>query len=560
DCQRDQSGADALGGLSRAVTRTHVAGAQGGGMAPRRRRLRAGGAGFGRRTAPASDRRIVADRARGRSERRRGDGAGRTSRLWGAGGAHVELDGAAGAVQPQRSPGTGAVRRYRSRTHGAAQQARGSGRRSALVCGDGMGFPVGACAAERGGRRTPASCRRCGLSMYRGRFIPASDGSLPAAVQPTELTADEADARRAGGRRIACVLIADFPIAALVRTNPEWRERPLALTRQARPRPARGGTAATSSKEPAGQWTPYGELSHVAPVAAAMGVRAGMTIAQGRALLPELIVTHPSPAAEEAARAALTDVAWSFSPVIEERAPGCVWIDLSGTEGLYRQEPYAAATALEQRIAEAIARRVRGIRLEAAVGIASSKELAYLAARCGGLPDWLKRMGLRRLGDLARLDPHAVGTRMGAAGVALARLARGEGSALVRARPRPEDFTEALELEYGIEQLEALTFLLRAMLDRLCARLALRGLAVGGLTLGLGLADGGRDERRITAAAPTTESAALLTLLRLNLEARGPAAAVETLRLTAEARQPRPLVNDLFQPPAPAADRLGVVI
>jgi nucleotidyltransferase/DNA polymerase involved in DNA repair len=271
---------------------------------------------------------------------------------------------------------------------------------------------------------------------------------------------------------------------------------------------------------------------------------------------------------------------------------------LTGVERLHRRalganvsEPDAPETDAEQMIAEEIARRVQRIGLVAAVGIAANKELAQLAARCGGIRvippgrereflDWLpleltdlgtgpsgdelelrfKRLGIRRLGDLARIDSHAIGSRMGEAGVRLARLARGEGSSTVHARPHPEVYAEALELEYGIETLEPLGFVMQAMLQRIVARLELRGLAAGDLTLSLGLVDHRHDERRVSVAAPTDEVRALLVLLNLSLEKSPPTAAIETIRLTVEPRASRPAQHDMFRPPAPAPDRLATAI
>ncbi|HXD90712.1 MAG TPA: hypothetical protein VNU00_06600, partial [Candidatus Binataceae bacterium] len=323
------------------------------------------------------------------------------------------------------------------------------------------------------------------------------------------------------------------------------------------------------------------------------GVQIGMTVAQARAILPGLIVMPPSSAAENAATAALADAAESLSPVVEMGTPGCVWIDLSGLGRIHRSHNYngEAEAALENEIAEEAARRVYRIGMEAAVGVAAIKEVAYLAARCGGrriIPagrereflDWmpldltelgadragedlelrLKRLGIRRLGDLARLDIRAVGSRLGEAGVALARLARGEGSSTVRMRPRAEIFAEAIELEYGIENLEALGFILHAMLNRIGERLQLRGLVAGDMTLSLGLADRSRDDRRVAVAASTGEMRSLLMLLNLSLAASTPSAAIETIRLTLEPRHPRPAQNDMFIPAAPAPDRLEAAI
>ncbi|MGO9265347.1 MAG: hypothetical protein ACLQBA_10780 [Candidatus Binataceae bacterium] len=438
--------------------------------------------------------------------------------------------------------------------------------------------------------------------MYRGRFIPGDPAAPPAnpsgqnpqgQSRPWLPEMTPTDRENSGRRRIACILVADFPLAAVTRANPELRDQPLALTRLPTPKPSAHGPGRSSTN-----YQPHTELSKVAAVARALGVRAGMTVAQARALMPRLIVTQPSDAAEDAAADALTDAAESISPVVEAGTPGCVWLDLTGVARLHRNalgadrsetdEPEVDA---EQILANEIARRVRQIGLEAAVGIAANKELAQLAARCGGIRvippgrereflDWLpleladlgagpraddlelrfKRLGIRRLGDLARLDIRAIGNRMGEPGVRLARLARGEGSSTVRARPRPELFAEALELDYGIENLEPLGFVMHTMLERIGARLALRGLVAGDLTLSLGLVDRRRDERRVAVAAPTGEARALLVLLKLSLEQSPPAAPIETIRLTVEPRAPRPAQHDMFIPPAPAPDRLEAAI
>ncbi len=415
--------------------------------------------------------------------------------------------------------------------------------------------------------------------------------------------------------RIACLMVADFPLAAVMRTNPELRERPFAVVRVAVARRSANGSEGTARGTGC---QPHSTLSQVSDAARAAGVRAGMTVAQGRALVPDLLAITPSSVAERAAADALIDVAESISPVVEEAAPGCVWVDLTGSERFYRHtsgaqknrssecaaaDPGAmedggaaedideASITAEEELAAEIVRRARRVGLVAAVGIAGDKEVARLAARCGGARvigagrereflDWmpldllelgvnargddlemmLKRLGIRRLGELARLDARAVGSRLGSRGAELMRLARGEGSARVAARPRAEVFSEAIELEYGIETIAPLAFVMRAMIAQLTARLQLRGLAAGDITLALGLADRRRDERRVTVAAPTLEVRALLTLVTLSLEAAPPAAPVETIRVTLAPRAARAAQADMFLPPAPAPDRLETAI
>jgi len=449
--------------------------------------------------------------------------------------------------------------------------------------------------------------------MYRGRFIPgdpcgdSSGESSPATrlespsphdrsrLALSNKSADAGEVRKKHAARIACILVSNFPLAAIVRSNPELRDRPIGLIRMpTAKRPVAGKGHAVA-------YQPHSELTHISAAAKAAGIQTGMTVAQARSLLPSLTVMAPSPAAERAAMDALIDAAESLSPVFEAGQPGCVWIDLGGLENLHRHAKAGAAarganapdaaSAFEHEIAEEAAGRVNRIGLDAAVGIAASKEVAHLAARCGGLRvippghereflDWmpleltelgsdrigeelelrLKRLGLRRLGDLARLDIRAVGSRFGATAVTLMRLAQGEGDATLQMRPRSEVFAESVELEYGIENLEALGFILHAMLKRLGERLQLRGLVAGDMTLSLGLADRSHDDRRIAVAAATAEVRSLLMLLNLSLASKPPPAAIETIRLTLEPRPPRPAQNDMFLPPSPAPDRLEAAI
>lgn len=361
--------------------------------------------------------------------------------------------------------------------------------------------------------------------------------------------------------RIACILVADFSIAALMRSNPALEGSVLAIGRSL---------------------APHAELDAVSSRARELGIRPGMTIAQARAVSSALTVVHRSPAAENSAHSALLDAAESVSPVVESGAAGCVWLDLAGLSRIYRGE---------EEIAAEVTRCVRRVGMEPALGIAANKELAHLAARCGGVRvidagrereflNWLPldmlelgksdrgddlettlaRWGMRRLGDLARLSPDAVGTRLGRRGVELVRLARGGNHAPLVPRRRAEVFTETVELDYGIETLEPLGFVMRAMLERLVERLSLRGLVAGNISLAFGMSGHRSFNRRIEVAAPSNDVRAILTLIILNLEAAPPEAAVESIRIETAPRVPRPAQTDMFLPPSPAPDKLQTTI
>jgi len=221
------------------------------------------------------------------------------------------------------------------------------------------------------------------------------------------------------------------------------------------------------------------------------------------------------------------------------------------------------------------------------VGIAGSKVSAELAARDGGgctvVPpsdEWrvlaplsldllapppglratLRRWGIRTLGDLAALPASAVATRLGPEAAALARRARGEDAHPLAPRPLPLSFEEVAELDWGVDALEPFLFVVRGLLDRLLARLEVRGLVCGDLRLSLGLADRGRDERTVTVAAPSTAAKALLTLIRVHLEAQPPRAAVESVRLAAVPERLRAAQLDLFRPAGPQPAQLAATL
>jgi protein ImuB len=241
----------------------------------------------------------------------------------------------------------------------------------------------------------------------------------------------------------------------------------------------------------------------------------------------------------------------------------------------------------ETALASALTARALAVGLDVWVGIASTKIAARFAAlRAQGsmvIPaeeEWrflaplpirllepspalqgtLARWGIRSLGDLAALPLGAVATRLGPEGVMLARRARGEDEHPLAPSPPPLHFVEGVELDYGIEALEPFVFVARALLDRLIARIALRGLVCGDLRLSLGLANRGREERTITVAAPSNDVKALLTLLRLHLEAHPAPAPIETIRLAAAPERLRAAQLDLFRPSGPSPAELATTL
>src|ERR1700722_3782428 len=171
--------------------------------------------------------------------------------------------------------------------------------------------------------------------MYRGRFNPGDETSRERG-QPLQHERRKSGARSATSdrtpdgaipsARIACLLADAFPLAAAIRANPELREQPLAMVR----------ASDRIKRRDQPLYYPHSELTEVGPLAYKAGVRSGMTVAQARALIPELVIGHRDDAAERSAADALADVAESISPLVEEGALGQAWVNLTGSEQFYR--------------------------------------------------------------------------------------------------------------------------------------------------------------------------------------------------------------------------------
>jgi protein ImuB len=242
-----------------------------------------------------------------------------------------------------------------------------------------------------------------------------------------------------------------------------------------------------------------------------------------------------------------------------------------------------AELALGRELLAAAAR----VGLPAGVGIAASKLAAWVAAGLPGSPRivpagceaeflaplpigrlapevelaaTLSSWGLRSIGDFARLAAADVHSRLGAAGAALHDIARGRDPRPLQPRPGSAALQEGLALEWPLATLEPFLFVAHAALDRLLTRLAGRGCGCQRLELLLRLEPDGSDLRSLTLPAPTREAKTLLTLVRLELEARPPGAPVIGFVFTAHPGAPNAAQLSLFGPAALSPDRLATTL
>ena len=280
----------------------------------------------------------------------------------------------------------------------------------------------------------------------------------------------------------------------------------------------------------------------------------------------------PRPLSEEGA---LLAVAREFTPRVEAPGPTPVLLDLSGLGRLWPTPQAlghallaaAAARAIEAQAALAFSRATALTLARARPGLTvvpagqEAATLAPLPLDLLGLPaerqELLRRWGLRTIGDVARLPPVSLAERFGPDGPRLLRLARGEDEGLLVPAPFPERFETTLELDWPVDGLEPLAFLLGRVLEPLCDSLAARGAKAAALAVELGLADGSVHARALRPTAPSGEARTWRTLVLLDLEAHPPRDAILRVTARAEPSAARGVQFSLLDPAQPSPERLA---
>jgi protein ImuB len=161
---------------------------------------------------------------------------------------------------------------------------------------------------------------------------------------------------------------------------------------------------------------------------------------------------------------------------------------------------------------------------------------------------------------MATLPPLGIAERLGAEGLRLRELARGERERKLVPLQEPLRFEDEIELDYAVELLELLAFLLARLVNGLATRLATRGLATDELRLRLWLENRNTHERTLRLPVPSLDTKAFLKLLQLDLETHAPAAPVVRLWMGANPVKPQAAQNGLFVPAAPEPVKLELTL
>ncbi len=299
-------------------------------------------------------------------------------------------------------------------------------------------------------------------------------------------------------------------------------------------------------------------VTAITAAAAAGGVRPGMALADARALLPDLRARPADPAADRRALINLARWCGRYGPgrnIDIGSATGSapsdllldhgLWIDITGVAHLFGGEAALAADLF---------RKLAGFGLTARIGRADTLGAAYALARFatpnephGNKRSWvsspkgktaaalaplpvealrldlpaiiaLKRLGLRRIGDLYDLPRAALERRFRDAGGnagALTRLDQALGRTPEPRRPLIEipDLVVSRAFAAPLVSAEGLEAEARLLIGELCALLDARGLGARRIRLVLYRADGTVADATAGTSAPLRDAARIMSLL-----------------------------------------------
>jgi protein ImuB len=298
----------------------------------------------------------------------------------------------------------------------------------------------------------------------------------------------------------------------------------------------------------------------------------------------------------------LIDLAFTFSPLVEQTTVDTVVLDIEGCGLLFGAQKTAGSAMDDAEIvsvrnsANVIVQQAAELSLKVNVAIAENPDAAIHAARniagltiivpgeepalLKGLPlkaldfslvgiaapraeeirETLTLWGLRTFGELAKLPLAGISQRLGQEGVRLQKLTQGRSERHLVLVQLPTGFEQSIELEHPIAELEPLAFIFARLLNQLCSNLNAHALATNELRLRLKLENGMEHERTMTLPMPMRQPKTFLRLLLLDIESHPPHASITAVAIAAEPTKPRGLQSGLFIPLAPEPEKLELTL
>ena len=173
--------------------------------------------------------------------------------------------------------------------------------------------------------------------------------------------------------------------------------------------------------------------------------------------------------------------------------------------------------------------------------------------------DMAHRWGVTTMGELAALPAGDLSARMGQDGVLLQQLAQGRDLGPLVPDPDVPRFIGRMELEWPIDTLEPLSFVLARLLEPLALSLERADRGAAALRLELRLVDRSVHARGLQLPAAMRDPRVLRTLLLLDLESHPPPAAIDIVTIEIDPAPARIIQYSLLERAMPSAETLATL-
>lgn len=338
-------------------------------------------------------------------------------------------------------------------------------------------------------------------------------------------------------RRIACVLIPDFPLVVLLRDQPELLEKPAALAEN----PTNSSTVLNTNA-----------------LAASEGIEPGITVVQAMNICPELCVLIRDAKREQYRSDELTRNLQNFTPQVEVTKPGLAYLDVSGFKRKYPKESNLAEQLISFISIQGYPVKVgiAGNKFTSVVGasinpidsytiVPNGKERRFLEGQLIQLLpidqeqyERLYRLGIKTMGQFTILPDQEVAERFGSEGVHLLKLARGEDDDPLKPTKLDEKEKQTRELESPLGTQIGVLFYVNSILEEKLSELACKGLACEKILVTLKTRDDNEIPIQISVAQQTKSPKTFIDILRLELEKIILPAPVSEIRVSIQRTSP----------------------
>ncbi len=271
--------------------------------------------------------------------------------------------------------------------------------------------------------------------------------------------------------------------------------------------------------------------------ARARGVRVDLSCADAKAICPDLLTRPHDPHGDRDALERLALWAQAFTPLTAADPPDGLWLDITGCAHLWGGEARLTAR-LQARLPGAriaIADNASAAWAFARYGEPDARDLAALPIAALGVDEAtqrrLRRLGLRRIGDLAPLSRGELLAGCGAETLARYDRVRGLAPDIVHFLPAPSDQTVREQHAEPLLTAAQLGGALSRLCQKLCAELTVARVGMTALTAQFHRVDRRLETMRLGFSHPTRDEAHIRKLLQNGLNQIDPGFGVEVILL-----------------------------